>query len=126
MKSKIDVLACRSNKKDSSSFLEDGMGVQGSIHSHVDSMCGNGQSEQLLACFLHTLEYISLKSLQKKCFQYWPESLHETITPGDMLSVTFSSSTLFAEYEVRKFKVKSVRMKFKIIISIYRYCSHIL
>ena len=48
------------------------------------------------------------KWLQKKCFQYWPKTLHENITPGHILKVTLSQSTLYAEYEVRKFKVKNV------------------
>ena len=74
-------------------------------------MCGNGQSES--HCVHNTNKYNYLKSFQKKCLQYWPESLHETVTHGDMLNVIFSSATSFAEYEVRKFKVKSVRMKYQ-------------
>ena len=45
---------------------------------------------------------------QEKSAQYWPESLSETITPGDRLSVTLSSSTPYAEYHVRKLLVKHV------------------
>ena len=62
-------------------------------------------------CIHNTNKYNHFKSFQKKCLQYWPESLHETVTHGDMLNVTFSSSTSFAECEIRKFKVKSVSMK---------------
>ncbi|CAI8015243.1 Receptor-type tyrosine-protein phosphatase alpha [Geodia barretti] len=43
---------------------------------------------------------------REKSAQYWPESLCETITPGDRLSVTLSSSTPYAEYYVRKLLVK--------------------
>ncbi|CAI8039978.1 Receptor-type tyrosine-protein phosphatase zeta, partial [Geodia barretti] len=43
---------------------------------------------------------------REKSAQYWPESLSETITPGDRLSVTLSSSTPYAEYHVRKLLVK--------------------
>ena len=45
---------------------------------------------------------------QEKSAQYWPESLSETITPGDRLSVTLSSSTPYAEYHVHKLLVKHV------------------
>ena len=45
---------------------------------------------------------------QEKSAQYWPESLSETITPGDRFSVTLSSSTPYAEYHVRKLLVKHV------------------
>ena len=45
---------------------------------------------------------------QEKSAQYWPESLSETITPGDRLSVTLSLSTPYAEYHVRKLLVKNV------------------
>ena len=45
---------------------------------------------------------------QEKSVQYWPESLNETITPEDRLSVTLSSSTPYAEYHVRKFLIKHV------------------
>ena len=41
---------CRPNERDSHPFLEDGMGVQDSSHSHVDSMCGDGQSKPLTRC----------------------------------------------------------------------------
>ncbi|CAI7990937.1 Receptor-type tyrosine-protein phosphatase H [Geodia barretti] len=43
---------------------------------------------------------------REKSAQYWPESLSETITPGDRLSVTLSSSTPYAEYHIRKLLVK--------------------
>ena len=37
--------------------------------------------------------------LQEKCAQYWPEKLHDDITPGYKLSVTFLSSLPFAKSE---------------------------
>ena len=46
--------------------------------------------------------------LQKKCEQYWPENIDETLTPGLNLSVTLTSILPYAEYEVRKFTVKDV------------------
>ena len=54
--------------------------------------------------------------LQEKCAQYWPEKLHDDITPGYKLSVTFLSSLPFAEYEIRKFRVKVSYTKINIII----------
>ena len=41
----LTVCYCRPNERDSHPFLEDGMGVQDSSHSHLDSMCGDGQGK---------------------------------------------------------------------------------
>ena len=61
-------------------------------------------SLSLWSLFVNSDSYV----LQEKSAQYWPESLSETITPGDRLSVTLSSSTPYAEYHVRKLLVKHV------------------
>ena len=64
-------------------------------------------------CMKHTIiSFKCSKLLQNKCFQYWPETLHGNITPGNVLKITFSSSTPYAEYEVRKFRVKTVSSKY--------------
>ena len=55
--------------------------------------------------------------LQEKCAQYWPEKLHDDITPGYKLSVTFLSSLPFAEYEIRKFRVKVSYTKYYNLIT---------
>ena len=47
---------------------------------------------------------------QEKCAQYWPETLNETITPGDRISVTLLTSTPYAEYSIKKFEVKHVNI----------------
>ena len=39
---------------------------------------------------------------------YWPKSLHGRITPGGRLSVTLTSTIPYAEFQIRKFIVKSV------------------
>ena len=49
--------------------------------------------------------------MQTKCVQYWPKELHDSITPGDKFSVTYTSTLPFAEYEIRKFKLKNVSRK---------------
>ena len=56
--------------------------------------------------------------LQEKCAQYWPEELYDDITPGYKLSVTFLSSLPFAEYEIRKFRIK---VSYTIIVW-FNYC----
>ena len=48
---------------------------------------------------------------------YWPKSLHDRITPGGRLSVTLTSATPYAEFQIRKFNVNNVS-----IICIYHYC----
>ena len=55
--------------------------------------------------------------LQEKCAQYWPEKLHDDITPGYKLSVTFLSSLPFAEYEIRKFRIKVSYTKYYSLIT---------
>ena len=46
--------------------------------------------------------------LQIKCVQYWPEKLHDSITLDEKFHVKYSSNMPFAEYEIRKFKLKNV------------------
>ena len=57
-------------------------------------------------CSLNAALYLG--NPQIKCFQYWPEKLHESLTVKDKFRVTFSSNTPFAEYEFRKFKLENV------------------
>ena len=46
---------------------------------------------------------------QKKCEQYWPEKINGTLTFGSELSVTLMEYVPFAEYQIRKLKLQSVR-----------------
>ena len=58
---------------------------------------------------MHVCMYIHAHNyMQTKCVQYWPKELHDSITPGDKFSVTYTSTLPFAEYEIRKFKLKNV------------------
>ena len=68
-------------------------------------MCGDDKSES--QSYLVSVCRLPIVP-QEKSAQYWPGSLSETITPGDRLSVTLSSSTPYAEYHVRKLLVKHV------------------
>ena len=41
---------------------------------------------------------------------YWPETPNDVISPRDTLTVSLSSSTPYAEYTVRNFLLKHVRV----------------
>ena len=45
---------------------------------------------------------------QEKSAMYWPETPNNTVTAGDSLTVTLSSSTPYAEYHIRNFLLKHV------------------
>lgn len=47
--------------------------------------------------------------MQKKCEQYWPDIVGQTVEPPDTtLEVTLTELMPFADYEIRKFEVKDV------------------
>ena len=54
--------------------------------------------------------------LQKKCEEYWPVSVGESVQPGHGLTVTLTFVLPFAEYSVRKMTVTCV--------SLPPYCNH--
>ena len=45
-----------------------------------------------------------------KCEQYWPNKVGESINPKPSLAVTFVRVQIFADYEIRLLRVKSVRI----------------
>ena len=45
---------------------------------------------------------------QEKSAMYWPGTLNETVNAGEGLSISLSSSTPYAEYHVRHFRLKHV------------------
>ena len=49
-----------------------------------------------------TANYALLSILQKKCEEYWPLNVDESIHPGHGINVTLTSMLPFAEYSVRK------------------------
>ena len=52
-----------------------------------------------------------LSLAQKKCEQYWPETVNGIEEVGYNLSVTLTSLLPFTEYEIRTLTVKDVRME---------------
>ena len=48
--------------------------------------------------------------LQKKCEEYWPVNVGESVEPGHGLNVALTSMLPFAEYSVRKMTVTQVSM----------------
>ena len=54
------------------------------------------------------MKKIMMNVWQEKCSEYWPKALHDRITPGGRLSVTLTSTIPYAEFQIRKFIVKSV------------------
>ena len=81
------------------------MGVQSSSHCHVDQMCGDVQSNTIMP-FLKSLTTTYLL-LQEKCYQYWPERLHDKYS-GNKFTVTLISATSYMEYRIRCFEIRSV------------------
>ena len=49
-------------------------------------------------------------ALQEKSAKYWPETPNGTITLSSGMNITLSSSTPYAEYHIRKFLIKHVRL----------------
>ena len=86
-------------------------------------MCGDDKSES--QSYLVSVCRLPIVP-QEKSAQYWPGSLSETITPGDRLSVTLSSSTPYAEYHVRKLVVKHVCDGFCVLHFLCAYYNAIL
>ena len=54
---------------------------------------------------------------QEKSAKYWPENPNNTVTAGDCLTVTLSSSTPYAEYHIRNFLLKHVRPNWTFLCS---------
>ena len=48
---------------------------------------------------------------QEKCAQYWPKKDNEPWTVGYNLTVTLTEHRQFAEYKVKNFTVKNVRVR---------------
>jgi len=72
-----------------------------------------------VACF----SILLLLCLQRKCEQYWPEGVGQSMTPPDTtLQVTFTELMPYAEYEIRKFKVRDVSAS-KNSVSAIPYCT---
>ena len=58
-----------------------------------------------LAGFLSQVSFL----FQRKCEQYWPEKVGETISPDGGVSVLLKSVLPFAEYEIRELVLTNVR-----------------
>jgi hypothetical protein len=49
-----------------------------------------------------------LSEIQKKCEEYWPVSVGESVQPGHGLTITLTSTLPFAEYSLRKMTLTCV------------------
>jgi len=50
-----------------------------------------------------------VESGRPKCHQYWPEKVGEVSQPKSYLTVKFTATQYFADYELRTFEVTNVR-----------------
>ena len=71
------------------------------------------------------LFYALLSILQKKCEEYWPLNVDESIHPGHGINVALTSILPFAEYSVRKLTVTCVSNEI-IYMSKYQICISVL
>ena len=66
-----------------------------------------------------TPSYITVTShthhTQKKCEQYWPDKVGETLDPHNGLMVTMISHVPFSDFIIRNLKLAKVS---------YTYCNH--
>ena len=72
-----------------------------------------------LAGFLSQVSFL----FQRKCEQYWPERVGETISPDGGVSVLLKSVLPFAEYEIRELVLTNVRVDSTRFALLHVWCS---
>ena len=61
-----------------------------------------------MCAFLVLIHNNIMLDLQKKCEEYWPVNVGESVQPGHGLTTTLTSILPFAEYSLRKMTLTCV------------------
>lgn len=61
--------------------------------------------------------------MQKKCEQYWPDAVGQTVVqPNTTLEVTLKELMPFADYEIRKLEVLDVSLFVCVCMLLFKGC----